>query len=90
MSIEHTSNGPARLQAVFVLERAGVGEPRAKRLDPSPFVFMTHAWAWKARALAPQQSFESYAELALAIPAYNLRAGLDASPAMIAAEILRS
>jgi hypothetical protein len=50
---------------------------------------MTHAWGLESAGPRAQQSFESYAELSQAIPTYNLRAGSEASPAMIAAEIMR-
>jgi hypothetical protein len=89
MSVEPASDGPKQLRALFLLERAGTGEPRSERLDPSPFALMTHAWGLESAGPRAQQSFESYAELSQAIPTYNLRAGSEASPAMIAAEIMR-
>jgi hypothetical protein len=84
MSVEHAADGPEPLGAVFVLDRQGQGEPRIERIDPSPFTLMTHAWGLKSAGPRAQQSFENYAEMARATPAYRLSAGSDASPAMIA------
>jgi len=84
MSIEHTATGPEPLEAVFVLDRQGRGEPRVERLDPSPFTLMAHAWGIQSTGPRARQSFENYAELSRGTPAYHLRAGSGASPATIA------
>lgn len=84
VEVRHSARQPARLAAVFLLERGVRSLADVQVMAPNPLHLMPHSVGLRDGQDHDRRRFELFADVAERVPVYRLRADVGASPAHLA------